>query len=114
MSKTEDGHRGRIQAQGGGFEDSESWSQEDPPTSDEGLTFLQRLIAKIPKPEFLKREKEFGKAEKFIKQAGDNSGVDAKVSKTFKVKGTKDVRVDIEVLKGTAFVKKRNKDNDSN
>jgi hypothetical protein len=56
---------------------------------------------------------EFGKAEKFIKQAGDNGGVDAKVSKTFKAKGIKDVRVDIEVLNVTAFVKKCNKDSES-
>lgn len=111
MSDKEDKHRGRVQAQGNKLEASEAWSQEKPPTVDEGLTFLERLIAKITRPQFLEREKQFEKAEKFIKQAGDNGGVDAKVSKTFKKKGTKDVRVDIEVIKGTAFVKKdENKD----
>jgi hypothetical protein len=97
-------HRGRIQAQGGGFEDSESWSQEKPPTVSEGLGFLKRLIAKIPKPEFLKRKQSFEKAASFIEQAGENGGVDAQVSKTFRMKNSKDVRVDIEVIKGTAFI----------
>jgi len=116
MSKI-DNHRGRIQAQGEGFDDSESWSQEEPPTTKEGLSFLQKLINKIPKPEFLKRKKEFQKAEKFIKQAGQNGGVDAKVSKTYRKKGTKDIRVDIEVQKGTAFVPNKDdkdKNDDSN
>lgn len=63
------------------------------------------MIDKIPKPSFLQREKAFEKAEKFIKQAGDNGGVDALVSKTYKTRGTKDTRVDIEVIKGKAFIK---------
>ena len=106
MPEEENKHRGRVQAQGNKLEASEAWSQDEPPTVDEGLNFLERLIAKITRHQFLEREKEFEKAENFIKQAGDNGGVDAKVSKTFKKKGTKDVRVDIEVIKGTAFVKK--------
>lgn len=103
--REEDKHRGRIQAQGGGFESSESWSQNSPLSVSDGLHLLWSLIRKIPKPEFLKRKSEFEKAENFIQLAGDKGGVDARVSKTFKAKGTKDIRVDIEVIKGTAFVK---------
>lgn len=44
------------------------------------------------------------RAERFILQAGRNNGVDAPVSKTFKVKGTKDLRIDIEVISGKAFI----------
>lgn len=105
MTDQESKHRGRVQAQGNKLEASEAWSQDTPPTVEDGLNFLQQLADKITKSEFLVREKEFKKAAQFIKQAGDNGGIDAKVSKTFKKKGTKDVRVDIEVIKGTAFVK---------
>ncbi|MEM6299059.1 MAG: hypothetical protein AAF740_10275, partial [Bacteroidota bacterium] len=88
-------HRGRVQAQGNHLEASESWAQEKPPTVSEGKSFLRRLIDKITKSQFLERKREFTKAEAFIEQAGENGGVDAKVSKTFRKKGTKDVRVDI-------------------
>lgn len=46
-------HRGRIQAQGKSIEESEAWSQEQPPTVDDGLLMLKRLKEKLPekKPE---------------------------------------------------------------
>jgi hypothetical protein len=107
MSKAneEKPHRGRIQAQGGGVEESESWAQDTPPTVEEALEFLENLKNKLTKTEYEKRKTEFEKAEKFIKQAGENGGVNAKVSKTFKVKDTKDLRVDIEVISGKAFIR---------
>lgn len=82
-------HRGRLQAQGNTLEASESWSQDEPPTVSEGLNFLQKLVKKITKGQFLERKKEFKKAETFIKRAGENGGVDAKVSKTFRKKELK-------------------------
>ena len=107
MSKAieEKKHRGRIQAQGGGIEESESWAKDSPLTVSEALNYLENLKDKLSKTEYELRAKEFEKAEKFIRQAGENGGVDAKVSKTYKVKGTKDIRIDIEVISGTAFVK---------
>jgi hypothetical protein len=107
MSKAieEKRHRGRIQAQGGGVEESESWAKDEPLTLEEGLEYLETLKNKLSKTDYEQRAKEFEKAEKFIRQAGENGGVDAQVSKTFKVKGTRDVRIDIEVISGTAFVK---------
>ncbi len=110
MAKGESKHRGRVQAQGGGLEESESWSQSKPPTVAEGLSLLQKLRNKITKSQLLERITEFLKAEKFIEQAGRNGGVDAKVSKTFKKKGTKDIRVDVEVIKGTAFIENENEE----
>lgn len=95
-------HRGRIQAQGEGLEASETWHQEEPLTRDQGLFLLQKLQNKIPPDEQKKRERPFKDAERFIKQS--EGGVDAPVRKTFRNRKTKDVRVDIEVWSGTAFV----------
>ena len=71
-------HRGRVQAQGGGLEASESWSQDEPLTAKQGRTLLQQLKAKLSKKE--RRER------KHHQDPGS------------------DIRVDVEVLGGTAFV----------
>lgn len=98
-------HRGRIQAQGGNLEESEAWSQDEPLSLEDGLNLLETLKNKLPKKELLLRQVAFNKAKEFIEQAADNGGVDAQVSKTFRIKGTRDIRVDIEVIKGTAFLR---------
>lgn len=97
-------NRGRIQAQGGGIEESVSWSQENPPTVADGLSLVQELESKLSKSELELRSKELEKAKNFIQNAGEKGGVDAQVSKSFRVDGTKDVRIDIEVIKGKAFI----------
>jgi hypothetical protein len=97
-------HRGRIQAQGNGLEASENWSQDEPLSAQDGLNLLEKLRSKIPEKEAKLREKEFEKAEKLIRRAGENGGIDAKFSQTFQTKGTKGVRVDVEILSGRAFV----------
>ena len=94
-------HRGRIQAQGGGLEESESWSQEEPLTKEEGLGLLDRLWKKLGPEDQELRKKPFEDAERFIKNV--EGGVDAPIRKTFRNKKTKDVRVDIDVWSGTAF-----------
>lgn len=54
-------HRGRIQAQGGGLEKSESWAQDEPLTVEDALDILNRLKEKLP-PNVLKiRSREFEK-----------------------------------------------------
>jgi hypothetical protein len=55
--------------------------------------------------DYAKREKAFAKAKEFAENSSENGGVFAVMKKTFKVKGSKDERVDIEVLGGKAFVK---------
>jgi hypothetical protein len=40
-------HRGRIQAQGGGTEKSESWAQATPPTLSEIMRLIDRLEAQL-------------------------------------------------------------------
>ncbi len=98
-------HRGRIQAQGGGLEASESWSSSTPPTKQEGLDLIDKLERKIPLAEAMVRKKAFEQARTFVERATANGGADAQVSISFpkgiKVKG---IQVDIEVIKGKAFV----------
>ena len=97
-------HRGRIQAQGGGIEESESWAKEIPPTWEEGLEKLEKLKEKLSKKERENRKELFDKAERFIKAAGKKGGVTAKVTKKIQKKDSEDVRIDIEVIAGVAFV----------
>jgi hypothetical protein len=40
-------HRGRIQAQGGGLEDSEPWAQTFPPPKAQGIAQLEGLFARL-------------------------------------------------------------------
>ncbi len=96
-------HRGRFQAQGENLEASEAWSQDEPLTKDEGLEMLDNLKNKIPKKEAQIREQAFEKASEFINQ-GPHEVVDAPITRSYKVKGTKKERVDIEIQKGEAFI----------
>ena len=97
-------HRGRIQAQGGGLEESVSWSQPTSPTMEDGLKMIEHLQSKLSHRELLIRKKEFEKAKMFIRQAAEKGGVDAQVRKSFRVKNTRDKRIDLEVIEGRAFI----------
>ena len=97
-------HRGRIQAQGGGLEESVAWSRATPPTVTEGLTMIDQLISQLSLAEYQIRAKAFEDARKFVIRTGDNHGVDCLIKKSFWVKGTQDIRVDIEIIKGKAFL----------
>lgn len=65
---------------------------------------IEKLKLKIGDFEVQKREDAFRKAERFIREASENGGTSACIKQPFKVKGTKDIRVDIEILSGVAFV----------
>lgn len=97
-------HRGRIQAQGGGLEASVPWSQAKPPTTAQGLAMLNALKTQLTAKQVKERSFGFARAEKFIINAGKAGGVSAPVSRTFLTPGEKHIRVDIEVITGTAFV----------
>jgi len=101
-------NRGRIQAQGKNIEESESWAQNEPPTADEGIEMLEKLKEKIPKREAKIREKAFKKAERLIKNAENTNGIDAPANISFRAEGYVKERIDIEVKKGKAFIKKLN------
>lgn len=96
-------HRGRIQAQGGGLEASENWAQDDPLTAKKGRSLLQKLRAKISSQERKKRAGHFRKAEDLIDRAEQTGGLKAHFGKSFQDAGS-DIRVDVEVLGGTAFI----------
>lgn len=97
-------NRGRIQAQGEKLEQSEPWAQNSPPTKKEGLQMTDNLKNKIPNEAAKIRSKEFVKLKKFIRQAAKNGGITEGCIKTFLVKGTEKERVDLEVIKGFAFI----------
>jgi len=73
-------HRGRLQAQGGGVEESENWAQTKPLSVKNALELLRRLIAKLSLKDYERRKREFGKAEQFIVGVGENGGIYAKTS----------------------------------
>lgn len=56
----------------------------------------------MTKSELKLREKQFDDAERYIENI--EGGIDATKKKTFRNRKTKDVRVDIEVLAGRAFM----------
>lgn len=96
-------HRGRFQAQGGGLEESESWSQEEPFNKKDALELLGKLKSKLSDKELKKREKAFRSAESYIKNA--TGGIDAVKKKSFyDDKKNRSIRVDIEILGGKAFL----------
>lgn len=94
-------HRGRIQAQGKGLEKSVSWSQDEPLTRKQGKTLLQQLKALLTAPEQEERTEQLEKAERYI---DNTTGIEAPEKRRFLNRKTKDVRIDIEVLAGRAFV----------
>jgi hypothetical protein len=95
-------HRGRFQAQGGGVEESIAWAQDVAPTVGEGLQMLNQLADKLAPTERRKRSEAFDKARAYVKRAGEHGGVDAVDRKSWP-RGS-DIRVDLEVLIGRAFV----------
>jgi len=97
-------HRGRIQVQGENIEASEAWSQDEPLTKTEGFKMLLKIKRKIPFKESELREEAFRKAEIFIEQAAISNGVDAPSNVSFRAKGYLKERIDIEVIKGKAFL----------
>ena len=97
-------HRGRIQAQGGGIEESERWAQDEPLTLVEGLTLESNVRRKLTPAERAARQAAFKEARDFMARAHANGGVPSVVMQTYPVVGDLDRRVDLEVRKGLAFV----------
>jgi hypothetical protein len=96
-------HRGRIQAQGGGLERSVPWAQSTPPTVAQGLAMLQELRMQLTDKQFNERARSFERAERYIINAGAGGGA-YPPGNSFKMQGTTDIRVDIEIQSGAAFV----------
>jgi hypothetical protein len=94
--------RGRIQAQGGGLEASESWHQAEPLSKEKGLSLLARLRSRLSVPERNAMERLFEEAQCFIEQA--EGGIDAPFRRSFNDRYDCRLRVDVEVWSGAAFV----------
>ena len=100
-------HRGRFQAQGKHLEESEPWAQDEPLYIDQAQSKLTCLQEKISPHERRKRKNAFVQCESFIIRASENGGItiiDKPLRKSFPGNSTE--RVDLEVLKGKAFLKK--------
>jgi hypothetical protein len=100
----EPGHRGRIQAQGSGTEESEAWARSTPPTESEMLTMCDELARKLSPRELRDRDTGFRSLRRFIRAAAAKGGIQSPVSKHFKKHGHSDIRVDLEVITGSACV----------
>jgi hypothetical protein len=97
-------HRGRIQAQGGGTEKSEAWAQDTPPTESEMLKMCDDLEGQLTEREKQDRKRPLEQLRRFIRSAASGGGVSAPVSKSFLKRGSKDIRIDLEVITGMACV----------
>jgi hypothetical protein len=97
-------HRGRIQAQGGGTEKSESWARDTPPSESEMLNLCDALENKLTEREKNDRAQPLAQLRRFIRSAARGGGVSAPVSKSWLKRGTPDIRIDLEVVKGKACV----------
>lgn len=100
----DDDHRGRIQAQGGGTEKSKSWVRRHPPTVGDMLRMADSLESQLTNRERKDREQPLEQLRRFILSAGAGGGVAAPVSKSWLKRGSRDVRIDLEVIKGMACV----------
>ncbi len=97
-------HRGRVQAQGGGTEESVAWAQSEPPTESEGQDFLDQLASTLNPSELKARQGALTEARQFIERAARCGGVGV-TKRSFPRRPLKGgIRVDIEVQKGLAFV----------
>jgi hypothetical protein len=96
-------HRGRIQSQGGGLNDSKPWSQQAPLDHPAGISLSHALESMTGKREKALRKLAHEKARAFMDAAKLNGGIGV-TSKTYMVKGDPHRRVDIEVRNGLAFI----------
>jgi hypothetical protein len=97
-------HRGRLQAQGGGTEKSEPWTQKKPPGESEMLRKCDSLDRQLTPGEARDRAEPLQHLRTYIRGAAQYGGVSAPLKKSFLKRGSRDIRVDLEVIKGTACV----------
>ncbi len=96
-------HRGRIQIQGPDMrpEISEKWARQTPLPTAEGLTMHDRLVAQLTRTQLRNRRQAIPNSRRFI----NNNTVQTppRFSRSFRDRGQRHNRVDIEVHTGTAF-----------
>jgi hypothetical protein len=101
-------HGGRIQAQGGNVEVSESWDQETPLPATIAYRYLESLNLRIGKREADLRRLGFEQARRYVDRMVARGGTEPAppiIKKSFPQPPRPDKRrVDIEVHRGRAFV----------
>ena len=102
-------HRGRFQAQGDHLEKSRSWSRDSPLPASQAHALLKALYEDLSPAERRDREATFADAHEYIDRAAKAGGVSADpltIKKTYTPRNARrrQLRVDIEVLAGLAFV----------
>jgi hypothetical protein len=100
-------HRGRVQAQGGGTEESESWAESRPPTVTQVLAIVDLLEGKLTPKQKRDRAEPFADVRRYVQKAGRAGGLWAHPRphrKSFPKRGSADIRVDLDVLRGRACV----------
>lgn len=96
-------HRGRIQSQGGGLNDSKPWAQQAPLDCAVAIKMSHALEAMASRKEKALRADAHKKSRAFM-NAATAAGGTGPTSKTYMVKSDPHRRVDIEVHAGQAFV----------
>jgi hypothetical protein len=91
----------RLQAQGGGLEESVTFNQGMPVTADQALLGLEGLRGKLSRGDLRTRDQAFERAAAFIGSVAAAGGT-GPTSRSFTNRGVrgKDARVDVEVLRG--------------
>jgi hypothetical protein len=74
------------------------------PTENEVLAICDRLERRLTRSEKETRTEALAALRRFIKAAAAAGGLNAPVSKSFLKRGSKDIRVDLELIKGRACV----------
>ena len=100
-------HRGRFQAQGGNFNDSEPWARQNPFTIREANLLLTFFADRIPNNERQRRARGFRMCSIDINSMHNNGGVNvANLPNPLRKSYPQgyQVRVDLEVRSGWAFV----------
>lgn len=95
-------NRGRIQAQGCHCEESEAWAQAEVPTKSNGNDKVHNLKHKLTKQQQNQRKSCFEKVYRLIAQAPYN-GYDVNLVSYTPNPPIRDIRVDVEIIKGRAF-----------
>jgi RHS repeat-associated protein len=93
----------RLQAQGGGTEESVILAGPTPITVSEGLAGLEQLKTKLTRRELEIRKEPFERAARFIRNAPAGGGV-GPPGRSFSLPRS-DIRVDVEIKKGINFVR---------
>ena len=95
-------NRGRIQAQGDYCEESETWAQVTIPTKSIGRNKVVQLKNKLTQKQQKQRACCFCKVDRLIAQAPQN-GYDVGSMSYTPNPPIRDIRVDVEIIKGRAF-----------